>query len=135
MQGRKYRLDNILTHKWFGLPLFFFFMYLTFQLTFTVGQAPTDWIDAGVAWLCETIGKILPAGMARDLIVDGAIAGVGSVIVFFPQIMILFLFLSFMEDTGYMARVAFLMDKIDKRILNLIFSSLVIYSGITMMRG
>lgn len=115
-QGRKYRLDNILTHKWFGLPLFFFFMYLTFQLTFTVGQAPTDWIDAGVAWLCETVGKILPAGMARDLIVDGAIAGVGSVIVFFPQIMILFLFLSFMEDTGYMARVAFLMDKIMHKI-------------------
>ena len=116
MQSRKYRLDNILTHKWFGLPLFFLFMYLTFQLTFTVGQAPTDWIDAGVAWLCETIGNILPAGMARDLIVDGAIAGVGSVIVFFPQIVILFLFLSFMEDTGYMARVAFLMDKIMHKI-------------------
>lgn len=113
---RKYRLDNLLTHRWFGLPLFFFFMFLTFQLTFTLGQYPTDWIDAGVAWLCEAVGNILPDGVARDLIVDGAIAGVGSVIVFFPQIMILFLFLSFMEDTGYMARVAFLMDKIMHKI-------------------
>lgn len=116
LSGRKYRLDNILTHKWFGLPLFFFFMYLTFQLTFTIGQAPTDWIDAGVAWLCETVGNILPSGIMRDLVVDGAIAGVGSVIVFFPQIMILFLFLSFMEDTGYMARVAFIMDRIMHKI-------------------
>lgn len=113
---RKYRLDNLLTHRWFGLPLFFFFMYLTFQLTFTLGQYPTDWIDAGVAWLCEVVGSMLPQGVLRDLIVDGAIAGVGSVIVFFPQIMILFLFLSFMEDTGYMARVAFLMDKIMHKI-------------------
>ena len=116
LHSRKYRLDNILTHKWFGLPLFFLFMYLTFQLTFTLGQAPTDWIDAGVAWLCEFVGNILPAGVVRDLVVDGAIAGVGSVIVFFPQIMILFLFLSFMEDTGYMARVAFLMDRIMHKI-------------------
>ncbi len=115
-QGRKYRLDKILTHKWFGLPLFFLFMFLTFQLTFTIGQYPTEWIDAGVAWLSETVGKMLGEGMLRDMVVDGAIAGVGSVIVFFPQIMILFLFLSFMEDTGYMARVAFLMDKVMHKI-------------------
>ena len=113
---KKYRLDNILTHKWFGLPLFFFFMYLVFQMTFFIGQYPTDWIDAGVAWLSETVGKMIPPGVARDLVVEGAIAGVGSVIVFFPQIMILFLFLSFMEDTGYMARVAFLMDKVMHKI-------------------
>ncbi len=113
---RKYRLDNILTHKWFGLPLFFIFMFLVFQMTFFIGQYPTDWIDAGVAWLSQTIGNMLPEGMVRDLVVEGAIAGVGSVIVFFPQIMILFLFLSFMEDTGYMARVAFLMDKVMHKI-------------------
>ncbi len=113
---RKYRLDNILTHKWFGLPLFFLFMFLVFQMTFFIGQYPTDWIDAGVAWLSETVGKMIPQGVARDLVVEGAIAGVGSVIVFFPQIMILFLFLSFMEDTGYMARVAFLMDKVMHKI-------------------
>ncbi len=113
---RKYRLDNILTHKWFGLPLFFIFMFLVFQMTFFIGQYPTDWIDAGVAWLSQTIGEMLPEGMVRDLVVEGAIAGVGSVIVFFPQIMILFLFLSFMEDTGYMARVAFLMDKVMHKI-------------------
>ena len=114
--AKKYRLDNILTHKWFGLPLFFLFMYLTFQLTFFIGQYPTDWIDAAVAWLGSAIGNMLPDGVLKDLVVDGAIAGVGSVIVFFPQIMILFLFLSFMEDTGYMARVAFLMDKIMHKI-------------------
>ena len=114
--AKKYRLDNILTHKWFGLPLFFLFMYLVFQLTFYIGQYPTDWIDAGVAWLSSGIGNLLPHGVMKDLIIDGAIAGVGSVIVFFPQIMILFLFLSFMEDTGYMARVAFLMDKIMHKI-------------------
>ena len=113
---KKYRLDNILTHKWFGLPLFFLFMFITFQLTFTLGQYPTDWIDAGVAWLSNAVSTLLPDGVLKDLIVDGAIAGVGSVIVFFPQIMILFLFLSFMEDTGYMARVAFLMDRIMHKI-------------------
>ena len=113
---RKYRLDNILTHKWFGLPLFFLFMYLVFQMTFMIGQYPTDWIDAGVAWLSETVGNMMSDGMLKDLVVEGAIAGVGSVIVFFPQIMILFLFLSFMEDTGYMARVAFLMDKVMHKI-------------------
>ena len=113
---RKYRLDNILTHKWFGLPLFFLFMYLVFQMTFMIGQYPTDWIDAGVAWLSETVGNMMNDGILKDLVVEGAIAGVGSVIVFFPQIMILFLFLSFMEDTGYMARVAFLMDKVMHKI-------------------
>ena len=116
LQGKKYRLDKFLTHKWLGLPLFFLFMFLTFQLTFTIGQYPTGWIDAGVAWLSETVGNMLGEGMLRDMVVDGAIAGVGSVIVFFPQIMILFLFLSFMEDTGYMARVAFLMDKVMHKI-------------------
>ncbi len=115
-EEKKYLLDNILTHKWFGMPLFFLFMFLTFQLTFTIGQYPTDWIDAGVAWLSEAVGNLLPEGVLRDLVVEGAIAGVGSVIVFFPQIMILFLFLSFMEDTGYMARVAFLMDRIMHKI-------------------
>lgn len=113
---RKYKFDNILTHKWFGLPLFFFFMYLTFQLTFTLGQYPTNWIDSAVAWISSSLGSIIPDGTLKDLIIDGAISGVGSVIVFFPQIMILFLFLSFMEDTGYMARVAFLMDKIMHKI-------------------
>ncbi len=115
-EGKKYMLDNLLTHKWLGMPLFFLFMFLTFQLTFTIGQYPTDWIDAGVAWLGNAVGNMLPQGVMRDLIVEGAIAGVGSVIVFFPQIMILFLFLSFMEDTGYMARVAFLMDRIMHKI-------------------
>lgn len=110
--AKKYALDNILTHKWFGLPIFFFFMYLVFELTFTLGQYPMDWIDSGIGWLSSFVEGLMSEGIVKDLIVDGAIAGVGSVIVFFPQIMILFLFLSFMEDTGYMARVAFLMDKI-----------------------
>lgn len=110
-ESKRYKLDNILTHKWFGLPIFFLSLILVFELTFTLGQIPTDWIDMGFGWLGSFIETHMSDGILRDLIVNGAIAGVGSVIVFFPQILILFFFLSFMEDTGYMARVAFLMDK------------------------
>lgn len=110
-ESKRYKLDNILTHKWFGVPIFFLSLILVFELTFTLGQIPTDWIDMGFGWLGSFIETHMSDGILRDLIVNGAIAGVGSVIVFFPQILILFFFLSFMEDTGYMARVAFLMDK------------------------
>lgn len=110
-ESKRYKLDNILTHKWFGFPIFFLSLILVFELTFTLGQIPTDWIDMGFGWLGSFIETHMSDGILRDLIVNGAIAGVGSVIVFFPQILILFFFLSFMEDTGYMARVAFLMDK------------------------
>ncbi len=105
-------LDAIITHKWLGFPLFFFFLFLMFEATFTLGQYPMDWIDAGVGLLSEGVSNLLPDGPVKDMIVDGAIAGVGAVIVFLPQILILYTFISFMEDSGYMARAAFIMDKL-----------------------
>jgi ferrous iron transport protein B len=105
-------IDTFLTHKVFGYPIFIFFMWLMFQSTFSLGQYPMDWIDMGVQQLSSLINNIMPTGMLKDLIVDGIIGGVGSVIVFLPNILILFFFISLMEDTGYMARVAFIMDKI-----------------------
>lgn len=105
-------LDAIITHKWLGFPLFFFFLYLMFEVTFTIGQYPMDWIDAGVGYLSDWLNNILPDGPVKAMIVDGAVAGVGAVIIFLPQILILYTFISFMEDSGYMARAAFIMDKI-----------------------
>lgn len=106
------KLDRILTNKWLGFPIFLFFLWLMFQSTFSIGQYPVNWIESGVAWLTITLNNIIPYGIVQDLIVDGIIGGVGGVIVFMPNILILFLFISFMEDTGYMARVAFIMDKL-----------------------
>lgn len=105
-------IDVILTHKWFGFPIFIFFMWLMFQLTFTLGSIPMDWIDMGVSKLGETVKNIMTEGALRDLIVDGIIGGVGGVIIFLPNILILFFCISLMEDTGYMARAAFIMDKV-----------------------
>jgi len=109
-------IDTFLTHKLFGFPLFFFFMFLTFYATFNLGEYPMDWIDAGIGYLGELIQTIMPDGPLKDLIVDGIIGGVGGVIVFLPNILILFFFISFMEDTGYMARTAFIMDKLMHKI-------------------
>ncbi len=108
--------DGILTNKWLGFPVFLFFMWAMFQATFTLGSYPMDWIDAGLGWLSETIGKALPRGMLHDLIIDGILGGVGGVIVFLPNILILFFFISLMEDTGYMARAAFIMDRLMHKI-------------------
>ena len=83
-----------------------------FYVTFIVGQYPMDWIDAGVAWLGDWVSATLPDGPVKDMLVDGVIGGVGSVIVFLPQILILYFFISLMEDSGYMARAAFIMDKL-----------------------
>lgn len=105
-------IDAVLTHRYVGFPLFFAVLFVMFHATFSLGQYPMDWIDSGVSWLSEWIGNMLPEGMLRDMIVDGAIAGVGSVIVFLPQILILYTFISVMEDSGYMARAAFIMDKV-----------------------
>jgi ferrous iron transport protein B len=109
-------VDTFLTHKVFGYPIFIFFMWLTFQSTFWLGKFPMDWIDHGVQYLGQTIQNHMENGMLKDLISDGIIGGVGSVIVFLPNILILFFFISLMEDTGYMARIAFIMDKIMHRI-------------------
>ncbi|MGN1375818.1 MAG: ferrous iron transport protein B [Prevotella sp.] len=105
-------LDAIITNRYFGFPLFFIFLYIMFEVTFTLGQYPMDWIEAGVEAISSMLSSWLPVGPIRDMIVDGAIAGVGAVIVFLPQILILYMFISFMEDSGYMARAAFIMDKI-----------------------
>lgn len=111
-----YWIDNILTHKFWGFPIFLFFMWLTFQATFTLGSYPMDWIDSGVSALSEFVSAKMPDGSLKNLIIDGVIGGVGSVLVFLPNILILFFFISFMEDTGYMARAAFLMDRLMHRI-------------------
>jgi len=110
------QIDDFLTHRFFGFPIFIFFMWLMFQVTFTVGSYPMDLIDSGVGWLGELIENSMAEGPLRDLLVDGIIGGVGGVIIFLPNILILFFFISFMEDTGYMARASFIMDKLMHKI-------------------
>ena len=105
-------IDQVLTHKIWGFPVFIFFIWMTFQATFTLGGYPMKWLDAGIGWLGATIGSLIPHGALNDLLVDGIIGGVGGVIVFLPNILILFFFISLMEDSGYMARAAFIMDKL-----------------------
>jgi ferrous iron transport protein B len=105
-------IDQVLTNRLLGLPIFLFFIWAMFQLTFTLGAYPMEWINAGVGWLSQIVSQALPEGLFRDLIVDGVIAGVGSVIIFLPNILILFFCIALFEDTGYMARAAFLMDKV-----------------------
>lgn len=106
------RIDRILTNQILGFPLFLLFMWITFQLTFTVGKYPMGWIEAGAAYLSRLITTLMGPGLLRDLLTDGIIAGVGGVIVFIPSILILFFMISLMEDTGYMARAAFIMDRL-----------------------
>ncbi|MCK9562605.1 MAG: ferrous iron transport protein B [Bacteroidales bacterium] len=108
----QYGLDVLFTHKWLGFPIFFLFMWAMFQMTFSFGNYPMDLIDWGVLKLRDFVSTTMNLGMFRDLLVDGIIGGVGGVIVFLPNILILFFFISLMEDTGYMARAAFIMDKI-----------------------
>ena len=115
-RDRKRELDDILTHKYLGFPIFLFFMYFMFQATFTLGSYPMDWIDAGVGLLGSALQNTMPEGALRDLLVDGIIGGVGGVIIFLPNILILFFFISLMEDSGYMARASFIMDKLMHKI-------------------
>ena len=107
-----HRLDALITNRWLGFPIFFALLFLMFEVTFTLGQYPMDWIDAGFTFLGDFIGENMSEGPLKDMLVDGVIAGVGSVIVFLPQILILYTFISIMEDSGYMARAAFIMDKL-----------------------
>lgn len=107
------RIDNVLTNRILGYPIFLALIWILFQLTFQVGAYPQGWLEAFVEWFGGFAGSVLPEGLLiSDLIVDGVIGGVGSVIVFLPNIMILFLGIAFLEDSGYMARAAFLMDKL-----------------------
>lgn len=105
-------VDTFVTHKLFGFPIFIFFMWVMFQSTFKLGEHPMRWIEQGVDLLSGFLQSTMTEGPFKDLLIDGVIGGVGGVIVFLPNILILFFFISFMEDTGYMARAAFIMDKI-----------------------
>ncbi len=116
LYGKVRSLDDLLTHKIWGFPVFIFFMWLMFQATFTIGNYPMDWIDSGVTALGNFISSKMAEGAFRDLLVDGILGGVGGVIIFLPNILILFFFISLMEDTGYMARAAFIMDKLMHKI-------------------
>ena len=108
-------IDSIVTHRIWGYPIFFLFLYIMFEGTFVLGEYPM----MGIEWLVEQIGNLfnhyMPEGPLKDLVIDGIIGGVGGVIVFLPNILILYFFISFLEDSGYMARAAFIMDKIMHR--------------------
>ena len=106
------RIDSIVTHRVLGLPIFFALMWLLFNLVFTLGAVPKDMLDAGVKLLGETVGTALPEGNLRSLLVDGMIGGVGSVVSFLPDILLLFFAIALLEDSGYMARAAFVMDRV-----------------------
>lgn len=105
-------LDPIVTNKFLGYPIFILFMWLMFECTFVLGAYPQEWLETGVELLNNYLSGILPAGPMTDLLLDGIISGVGGVLVFLPNILILYFFISLMEDSGYLSRAAFIMDKI-----------------------
>lgn len=106
------KIDNILTHRLLGLPIFFGIMWLLFNFVFTVGAYPQGWMEDGMKWLGEFIGARMADGDLKSLLVDGIIGGVGGVITFLPNILLLFFGIALLEDSGYMARAAFVMDRI-----------------------
>lgn len=105
-------IDRAITNKYLGFPIFIAMIWLMFEVTFSLGQYPMDWIESLVGMVGNMVGSTMPEGPLKAMITDGIIGGVGSVIVFLPQILILYFFISFMEDSGYMARAAFIMDKL-----------------------
>ena len=110
------KIDSVVTNKWAAFPIFLILLYLIFQATFSLGEYPMNWIDWLVGKFGDFVGAFMRDGWLKDVLVDGVIAGVGSVLVFLPNILILYFFLSIMEDTGYMARAAFIMDKLMHKI-------------------
>jgi ferrous iron transport protein B len=110
------RLDRILTHRLWGTAIFLILMALMFQSIFTLAHWPMEALQAGIDWLGGTVATLIPRGDLNSLLVDGVIAGVGAVVIFLPQILLLFLFIGFLEDTGYMARAAFLMDRLMSKV-------------------
>jgi ferrous iron transport protein B len=109
------RLDKLLIHPIFGLPIFLFFMWLLFQLTFEIGSIPMDWIDAAFTEVSNLVKAVLPEGAIQSVLADGVIPAVGSIIMFLPNILILFMGINLLEQTGYMARTAFLLDGFMKK--------------------
>ncbi len=110
------KLDGVLTHRIWGMVIFVGIMALIFQSIFSFAEVPMNWIDAGIGWLSSEVGAAIPEGPLNSLVVDGIIGGVGAVVIFLPQICLLFLFISLLEDTGYMARAAFLMDRLMSKV-------------------
>ncbi|MBQ1224870.1 MAG: ferrous iron transport protein B, partial [Alistipes sp.] len=110
------KIDSIVIHRIWGYPIFALIMWAMFYCTFSLGKYPQEWIENAILALSEFINGVLPSGILHDLIVDGIIGGVGSVIVFLPNIVILYIFISIMEDSGYLARAAFIMDKVMHKI-------------------
>ncbi len=105
-------LDKLATNRWVGFPIFFAIMFLIFWLSFSLGEYPMTWIEDGVSWVSGLIQTLMPDGPLKDLIADGIVGGVGGVIAFLPNILILYFCISFLEDSGYMSRAAFIMDKV-----------------------
>ena len=110
------RIDKVLTNRLLGIPIFLALTWLVFQLTFTLGEPPMGWIESGFGWLGSWLTSVMSEGYLRSLLVDGVIAGVGGVLVFLPNILLLFMAIAFLEDSGYMARAAFIMDRLMTRI-------------------
>ena len=110
------KIDNILTNKWLGLPVLMLVLYVVFECTFTLGAYPQEWISMGINILAEWLRELMPIAWWSSLIIDGVVMGIGAVLAFLPNIIIMFFFLSLMEDSGYMARAAYMMDKIMHRI-------------------
>ena len=106
------RLDTILLHRFFGLPILAALMWVMFQATFTLGALPTTWIDNGMKFLTAHVDQMIPPSLIHDLVVNGVMAGVGGTIVFLPNIVILFFFMALFSETGYLARSAFLLDRL-----------------------
>lgn len=122
VQGHKKRhtltdkIDGVVTNRWLAFPIFFFLLYIVFEGTFVIGEYPMQWIE----WLVEKFGAFVAMTMSdgwlKDMVVDGVIGGVGSVLVFLPNILLLYMFISLLEDSGYMARAAFIMDRLMHKI-------------------
>ena len=106
------KLDDVLTHRFWGFPIFLLIMALVFWTTFSIGNIPMEWIENSFAWLAEFFKNVLPKGLLADLFVEGLINGVGSVVVFLPNILILFFWIALLEDSGYMSRAAFMVDRL-----------------------
>ncbi len=115
-QSRSERVDKMLTHKWLGPLIFFILLYGIFQSIFLWATIPMQYIDSGVGYLGNYCVQLFSPGILRDLLVEGIISGVGAILIFLPQILILIFFMTILEDTGYMARVAFMMDKLMNKI-------------------
>ncbi|MDO6563620.1 ferrous iron transport protein B [Amphritea sp. 1_MG-2023] len=109
-------LDRVTLNRWLGMPIFVLLLWVMFEATFTLGSYPADWIDASVSWVGQQVGALMPASLLKNLLVEGLIAGVGGVLVFLPNVVLLFFFIALLEQSGYMARAAFLTDNLMSKV-------------------